>query len=144
MEKTRQISVNKNTVDWGGICGNLTFGVGVFGVESGMIKTIPSQTTDLILHNENTNSTIEQSLYITQDGSPQYEGDFTVYGVPGTGSSIRSRFIDPSGSVTNKLFPTGSASEIISVDSHLSESVSKAKLDFKIINKMPSFKIDIY
>lgn len=112
-----QVSVNKNTVDWGGNCGNLTFGVGVFGVESGMVETIPSKTTNLTLHNENTNSTIEQSLYITQDGSPQYEGDFTVYGVPGTGSPIRSRFIDPSGSVTNKLFPTGSASEIISVDS---------------------------
>tara|TARA_A100001037_G_scaffold257363_1_gene243946 strand:+ start:1069 stop:2196 length:1128 start_codon:yes stop_codon:yes gene_type:complete len=115
--KFAQVSVNDNTVDWGGNCGNLTFGVGVFGIESGMVKTIPSHTTNLTLYNENTNSTIEQSLSTTQDGSPQYEGDFTVYGVPGTGSPIRSRFVDPSGSVTNKLLPTGHTSEVISVDS---------------------------
>ena len=115
--KFAQVSVNDNTVVWGGNCGNLTFGVGVFGIESGMVKTIPSHTTNLTLYNENTNSTIEQSLSTTQDGSPQYEGDFTVYGVPGTGSPIRSRFVDPSGSVTNKLLPTGHTSEVISVDS---------------------------
>ena len=112
-----QVSINNDTVDWGGNCGNLTFGVGVFGIESGMVKTIPSHATNLTLYNENTNSTIEQSLSTTQDGSPQYEGDFTVYGVPGTGSPIRSRFVDPSGSVTNKLLPTGHTSEVISVDS---------------------------
>ena len=112
-----QVSINNDTVDWGGNCGNLTFGVGVFGIESGMVKTIPSHATNLTLYNENTNSAIEQSLSTTQDGSPQYEGDFTVYGVPGTGSPIRSRFVDPSGSVTNKLLPTGHTSEVISVDS---------------------------
>ena len=111
------VSINNDTVDWGGNCGNLTFGVGVFGIESGMVKTIPSHATNLTLYNENTNSAIEQSLSTTQDGSPQYEGDFTVYGVPGTGSPIRSRFVDPSGSVTNKLLPTGHTSEVISVDS---------------------------
>ncbi len=112
-----QVSINNDTVDWGGNCGNLTFGVGIFGIESGMVKTIPSHATNLALYNENTNSAIEQSLSTTQDGSPQYEGDFTVYGVPGTGSPIRSRFVDPSGSVTNKLLPTGHTSEVISVDS---------------------------
>ena len=112
-----QVSINNDTVDWGGNCGNLTFGVGIFGIESGMVKTIPSHATNLALYNENTTSAIEQSLSTTQDGSPQYEGDFTVYGVPGTGSPIRSRFVDPSGSVTNKLLPTGHTSEVISVDS---------------------------
>jgi len=34
--------------------------------------------------------------------------------------------------------------EIISIDAHIADSVSKAKLDFKIINNIPSFKIDIY
>ena len=114
--KFAQISVNQNKVDWGGNCGNLTFGIGTFAVESGMVKTTPSQSLDLTLYNENTSSTIEQSLHINENGSPEYDGNFTVYGVPGTGSAIRSRFVDPAGSVTNKLFPTGSPSETISID----------------------------
>ena len=45
-----QVSINNDTVDWGGNCGNLTFGVGVFGIESGMVKTIPSHATNLTLY----------------------------------------------------------------------------------------------
>lgn len=60
----------------------------------------------------------------------QGEGDFGIV--------IQERFD------TDIIIKDNDNNEIISVDSHLSESVSKAQLDFKIINKMPSFKIDIY
>ena len=60
----------------------------------------------------------------------QGDGDFGIV--------IQERFD------TDIIINDASNNEIISIDSHISDSVSKAKLDFKIINKMPSFKIDIY
>ena len=60
----------------------------------------------------------------------QGDGDFGIV--------IQERFD------TDIIINDASNNEIISIDSHISDSVSKAKLDFKIIKKMPSFKIDIY
>ena len=60
----------------------------------------------------------------------QGEGDFGIV--------IQERFD------TDIIIKDNNNNEIISIDAHISESVSKAKLEFKIINKMPSFKIDIY
>ena len=45
---------------------------------------------------------------------------------------------------TDIIINDANNNEIISIDAHISDSVSKAKLDFKIINNMPNFKIDIY
>ncbi len=45
---------------------------------------------------------------------------------------------------TDIIINDANNNEIISIDAHISDSVSKAKLDFKIINKIPSFKVDIY
>ena len=45
---------------------------------------------------------------------------------------------------TDIIINDANNNEIISIDAHISDSVSKAKLDFEIINNMPSFKIDIY
>ena len=113
--KFAQVSVDNAVVDWGGNCGNLTFAIGAFAIESGIISsTFP--ISNLTLYNENTESTIKQSINISPDGLPNYNGDFLVHGVPGTGGPIRSQFIHPSGSITGKLFPTGSQTETIFVD----------------------------
>ena len=42
-----------------------------------------------------------------RDGCFDEQGDFAVAGVPGTGSRIVLRYVDPGGAVTGKLFPTG-------------------------------------
>jgi len=112
-----QVGIDKPVVDWGGNCGNLTYAVGPYAMERGLVTpdTDGEETVDLTLRNENTEAVVEQSVPVTEAGEPRYRGDFRVHGVPGTGARIRSRFRDPSGSVTGALFPTGNRVDTLSV-----------------------------
>lgn len=111
-----QVAVEKPVVDWGGNCGNLTFAIGPHAVEQGIVDPeVEGGRAEIVLENMNTGTVVEQSLPVGEDGEPRYAGDFKVNGVPGTGARIRSRFLDPSGSVTGELFPTGERSEWITV-----------------------------
>ena len=111
-----QVGVEKPVVDWGGNCGNLTFAIGPHALESGAVSVDPDGgRADLVLQNANTGTVVEQSLPVEADGSPRYDGDFTVHGVPGTASRIRSRFLDPGGSVTGAVFPTGNRTDTLDV-----------------------------
>ena len=49
------------------------------------------------------------------DGFPLEDGDYVIPGVKGTGSEIKVAFVDPAGSMTGKLFPTGRRNEMITV-----------------------------
>ena len=111
-----QVGVEKPVVDWGGNCGNLTFAIGPYALEEGIVNSDDlGDRVDLVLENVNTGNVVEQSVPIAADGSPEYSGDFKVYGVPGTGSRVRSRFVDPGGSVTGAVFPTGNRTDVLSV-----------------------------
>jgi hypothetical protein len=111
------VAVEKPVVDWGGNCGNLTFAIGPYALERGIVEApTGADRVDLVLQNANTGDTVEQSVPLHEDGSPRYEGDFKVYGVPGTGARIRSRFVDPGGSVTGEVFPTGERTETLPVE----------------------------
>lgn len=112
-----QVGIDKPVVDWGGNCGNLTYAVGPYAMERGLVTpdTDGEEPVHLTLRNENTGAVVEQSVPVTDGGEPRYRGDFRVHGVPGTGARIRSRFRDPSGSVTDALFPTGNRVDTLSV-----------------------------
>ncbi|PSQ18744.1 PrpF protein [Halobacteriales archaeon QS_8_69_26] len=115
-----QVGIDRPVVDWGGNCGNLTFAVGPFAVERGIVDVPPAAAeegrVDLLLENENTGTVVEQSVPVLPDGSPRYGGEFRVHGVPGTGARIRSTFRDPAGSETGDLFPTGNRTDTLSVE----------------------------
>lgn len=104
-----QVGIDNPVVDWGGNCGNLTFAIGPFGLERGLVSGGDSDDgrRELTLKNENTGTVVEQSVPVDEEGAPRYGGDFKVHGVPGTGGRIRSRFLDPGGSETGSVFPTG-------------------------------------
>jgi len=111
-----QVGVEKPVVDWGGNCGNLSFAIGPYAVESGAASVESTDgRVDLVLENANTGTVVEQSLPVTADGAPRYDGDFKVHGVPGTASRIRSRFRDPGGAVTDAVFPTGNRRDVLDV-----------------------------
>jgi 2-methylaconitate cis-trans-isomerase PrpF len=111
-----QVGIEKSVVDWGGNCGNLTYAVGPYAMERGLVDPkAEDEEVNLTLRNENTGTVVEQSVPVTDEGDPQYRGDFRVYGVPGTGARIGSRFLDPAGSVTGSLFPTGNRVDTLSV-----------------------------
>jgi len=109
-----QVGVENATVDWSGNCGNLTSGVGVFALLSGLVGA-ESPKTELRLYNTNTDTYVDQVVPIT-DGEPAVYGEYHVDGIPGTGARIDSYFRDPSGSVTGRLLPTGERRETVTVD----------------------------
>jgi hypothetical protein len=62
--------------------------------------------TRVRIHQKNTNKLIVAEVPV-KNGMFNEEGDYAIDGVPGTGSRILLRFVDPAGAVTGKLFPTG-------------------------------------
>jgi 2-methylaconitate cis-trans-isomerase PrpF len=100
-----QVSIDRPIVDVKGNCGNMSAAVGPFAVDEGLVKAV-EPVTQVHIHQKNTNKLIVAEVPV-KDGKFNAAGDYTIDGVPGTGSRILLRFVDPAGAVTGKLFPTG-------------------------------------
>ena len=108
-----QVSVDKPIVSYKGNCGNMCSAVGPYAIELGLIKTTDPMTT-VRIHNVNTDKII-YAYVPTKNNKVLYEGDFEIAGVPGTSACIKMAFKNPSGSVTGRLLPTGSAVDTIDI-----------------------------
>jgi 2-methylaconitate cis-trans-isomerase PrpF len=104
-----QVSIDRPIVDVKGNCGNMSSAVGPFAVDEGLVKAV-EPVTRVRIHQKNTNKLIVAEVPV-KDGRFNEAGDYAIDGVPGTGSRILLRFVDPSGAVTGKLFPTGNRRE---------------------------------
>ncbi|MDH4076009.1 MAG: hypothetical protein OEW29_08735, partial [Acidimicrobiia bacterium] len=105
-----QVAVDEAVVDLTGNCGNLTAAVGHYAIDERMAPQLVrpgSATTVLRLRNLNTGVVIRATIPLTADGRAAWDGDTVIDGVPGTGAPIVTDYLDPGGSVTGKLFPTG-------------------------------------
>lgn len=100
-----QVSIATPLVDWGGNCGNLSSAVGPFAIDQGLVAAREGVTT-VRIHNTNTAKLIIASVPV-RDGRALVEGDYAIPGVPGTGARIDLEFLDPAGSATGALLPTG-------------------------------------
>jgi 2-methylaconitate cis-trans-isomerase PrpF len=58
-----------------------------------------------------------ETIKVRPDGLFNENGDHKIGGVIGTGSEIKVAFVDPAGSMTGKLFPTGQRKDILEVSS---------------------------
>jgi hypothetical protein len=105
-----QVDITAPHIDWQGNCGNLTTAVGPFVIEEGLLPAREPVTT-LTLHNGNTGTRIEAEVPVA-NGSFQVAGDHVVDGVPGTGSAVVTRFLDPAGKTTGQLLPLGPITEV--------------------------------
>jgi hypothetical protein len=101
-----QVSVPVPVVDWGGNCGNLSSAVGPFAVNQGLVPAV-EPTTTVRIHNTNTTSIIVATVPVV-DGRAATSGDLEIPGVPGSAAEILLEFLEPIGSVTGRLLPTGS------------------------------------
>jgi 2-methylaconitate cis-trans-isomerase PrpF len=104
----------KNTdVDYSSNCGNMSSAVGPFAVDS---RVFPLESgrdnVSIRIHNTNTGKIIHSSFPVI-DGEAAADGDFSIDGVAGTAARVQLDFINPAGSVTGKLLPTGNASDNI-------------------------------
>lgn len=70
---------------------------------------------DVRIFNTNTSRLIIDTIQVDQDGSFEEDGNHTIPGVKGSGSEVKVAFMDPAGSMTGTLFPTGNRCDTISV-----------------------------
>ncbi|KAL6161216.1 hypothetical protein ACJBU6_00344 [Exserohilum turcicum] len=111
-----QVAVGQEMVDFSGNCGNMCSGVGPFALQEGLVRASPGERTlDVRIFNTNTSRIIVDTVQVDEDGSFQEDGDYAIPGVKGTGSEVKVAFVDPAGSMTGSLFPTGSRCDTINV-----------------------------
>lgn len=109
-----QVSIDMPLVSYKGNCGNLSSAVGPFAIDEGMVEAREPITTVRILQ-LNTGKTILAEVPVRR-GKYNPVGSYSIDGVPGTGSKITLRFIDPGGSVTGKLLPSGNPTDTLEVE----------------------------
>ncbi len=100
-----QVSIDRPFVSYKGNCGNLSSAVGPFAIDEGIVEARQPITIVRILQ-LNTGKTILAEVPV-QQGKYNPQGKYSIDGVPGTGSKITLRFLDPGGSVTGQLLPLG-------------------------------------
>ncbi|RYP73811.1 hypothetical protein DL771_003389 [Monosporascus sp. 5C6A] len=111
-----QVAVGQEAVDFSGNCGNMCAGVGPFALQEGLVHANPGdRTLDVRIFNTNTSRIIVDTIQVDDNGSFDEDGDYAIPGVKRTGSEVKVAFVDPAGSMTGKLFPTGKRCDTIIV-----------------------------
>lgn len=101
------IGVKDDDVDYSSNCGNMSSAIGPFAVDMGLVipKTESGECV-VNIHNTNTGKIIRATFPVV-DGEAAASGDFTIAGVAGSGAPVRLDFVEPGGSKTGRLLPTG-------------------------------------
>lgn len=102
------LSVKGTDVDYSSNCGNMISAIGPFAIDQNLVPPNNSDSAVVRIHNTNTGKIITATFPVV-DGEASSCGDFTIDGVAGTASLIQLDFVNPAGSVTGKMLPTGNA-----------------------------------
>ena len=86
-------------------CGNLLAGVGPFAVERGLVAATGDGAA-VRIRMLNTGG-VATARFAVRGGTPVYDGDCAIAGVPGTAGPIELEFADTAGSSCGALLPTG-------------------------------------
>lgn len=117
-----QVVVGGPVVDYSANCGNMTSAVGPFTISQGMVKA-NDPITKVRMLNLNTNKIIEEYVP-TKNGIVEEDGNCAIAGIDGTGAELKVNFMNPAGAKTNMLFPTGKATDEITIEGLGAISVS--------------------
>lgn len=110
-----QVIVGKRQVDYKSNCGNMTAAVPAFCVEEGMVD-IKEPVTTVRMLNKNTDKYINVDVPIDPDTHTfANDGDCEIAGVDGTAAELRVDFLNPAGSKTGKLLPTGNVVDVLDI-----------------------------
>lgn len=94
-------------------CGNLLAAIGPFSVERGLVSVDPgANQAEVRIFMANTDS-VATAVFPLTDGRPEYTGDTSIDGVPGTAAPVRLDFEDIAGGSSGALLPTGNAVDTI-------------------------------
>lgn len=100
-----QVSLKDATVDWSSVCGNMTSAVAPFAINEGMVRAT-EPLSSVRIYSVNADKYVTAHVPV-KHGKAAAEGDFEIPGVPGAGARIDLEWMDPAGSITGKLLPTG-------------------------------------
>lgn len=110
--KFGQVGIKEPVVDFSLSCGNLISGVGVFAILKGL-KRAEEPFTTVNVYDVNIKKYVKIKVPV-KNGIPCYDGDFYIDGVPFPGARIDVTFLNPGGSITGRLLPTGNAKDTLS------------------------------
>lgn len=109
-----QVAVREALIDYGGNCGNMSSAVGPFAIEEGIVPTPLDGEAVVRIHNTNT-SKIIVARFPVAGGALAADGDLEIDGVAGTAAPIRLEFLEPGGSRTERLMPTGAPCDELTI-----------------------------
>ncbi|KAL4808120.1 PrpF protein [Aspergillus unguis] len=99
--------IRDTDVDYSSNCGNMVSAVGPYAVDSGVFKAPPEARSAVVrIHNTNTGKIIHATFPVVE-GEAAASGDLAIDGVAGSAAPIQLDFINPAGSRTGKMLPTG-------------------------------------
>jgi 2-methylaconitate cis-trans-isomerase PrpF len=109
-----QLAIDKPVAEWDNNCGNLSGAVGPYAVQEGIVKPKEGQNT-IRIYQMNTDKIIH-STFEVKNGKPIIDGDYSIAGVEGSGAKVRLDYIEPGGSGTGKLLPTGNVIDELDIE----------------------------
>jgi len=101
-----QVSVDQAQVSDRQNCGNLLAATAPFAIERGLIDAPDEDTAAVRVYMVNTDS-IATAMIQLSDGMPEYRGEASIDGVPGTAAPVQIDFADIAGGSCGALLPTG-------------------------------------
>jgi 4-oxalomesaconate tautomerase len=108
-----QVAVGTDQVSDRQNCGNLLAGVGPFALERGLFSTAPdAEGASVRILMQNTD-TVATARFPVAAGTPVYDGDTAISGVPGTAAPIHLDFEDLGGGSCGEMLPTGNVVDVI-------------------------------
>lgn len=109
-----QLGVGEEVMDMTGTCGNMLSGVGPFALDEGLVAPPPGQSEMTVsIWDTNTRTKIFETFEVNRYGKYQPNGDTYISGVKRPGSAVKIQYLDPAGSVTNQLFPSGARQQVL-------------------------------
>ncbi len=110
-----QVGTAMATVDWTSNCGNIAAGAAAYAVHRRYVQSTKG-TTDVAVHQVNTGRRLIGRVPVNSEGEPEWKGDFSIGGVPGTGARIDLDFGDFGGCTMKQgVLPTGSVLDTFNV-----------------------------
>src|SRR4051812_39363306 len=88
--------------------------MGPFAVSEGLVKAPANGEAVVRIHNTNTGKIIV-ARFAMKDGEVEIDGDMTIDGVGGQGAPVRLEFVDPGGTRSGRLLPTGRACDYFEI-----------------------------
>jgi 2-methylaconitate cis-trans-isomerase PrpF len=137
-----QVGIESAFVDYGGYCGNVLAAVASYAVEERFVEA-SGPTTKVRVHVVNTHRVVIAEVPVA-NGLPQTEGDYSIFGVPGSGAPIVLNFRDTIGSVTGSPLPTKNPCDRVHVPSIGAVNVSIVDAGNPMIfADLASFGVDV-